>query len=315
MSSKWKQTIRFGVSLLRKPSEKYVLIFGSICFFLILSTDKIWHEKKHITRNSSNTVSSVFDNFQNVNDPVGRVDTAVFWHIPRSAGESMKEILSSCMGFVIVKEKKFDDEDSMNDSLDIIRNDGGNGGGVLNVDTTTPDGIKRAKDQQIIQSHLVDVVFTPLPREASILFDNLHRARLFTFLREPTERIISIHYHRRLTIASRETLEEFVRSHEDNWMVRSLTGYTSGYIGKRHLNLSKEILKKKFLIGLLDQKTESLLRFERYFGWKFSKGANGSCKDDIFYVEWKGRNPHPSLSENGPLMSEIRHRNMWDLEL
>ena len=47
-----------------------------------------------------------YDNYRNVDDlPIGLMDTPIYWHVPRSAGTTMKLILSMCMGRVVACEQ------------------------------------------------------------------------------------------------------------------------------------------------------------------------------------------------------------------
>lgn len=126
-------------------------------------------------------------------------------------------------------------------------------GVFLNVDTTTPSGLKRAQGMGLAQSKMADVIFTPYVPEAAVLFDSNHRGRFFTILREPVDRMISLYYYKRLATWEHnydpaikdQTLEDFIQTYGENWMVRTLTGCMSGPLQLVHLNLAKEILRRK----------------------------------------------------------------------
>jgi hypothetical protein len=189
-------------------------------------------------------------------------------------------------------------------------------GNYANVDTTTLHGLKKAKSLGLVQSKEVNVIFTPYVQEAAVLFDKNHRGRFVTILRDPVDRITSLYYYRRIgnRDMSSQSLEEFVQSSGENWMVRMLTGSMSGYIDAAYLNAAKEILRSKFLIGLLDEKTESLRRFEEYFWWTFPSPVSQTCKNTMFYFEWHGGNPHPQ-HEGEAVLEKIRSINLWDMAL
>lgn len=259
--------------------------------------------------------------FSDVNDlPIELMDTAIFWHIPRSAGTTMKHVLATCLGRVITTELGGMDGHDLDERLELLKKPHGI---FLNVDTTTPIGLKHAKKLGLIQSKMADVVFTPYIQEAAVIFDKFHRGRFFTMLREPIDRIVSLYYYRRIAtweptynpILKDQTLEEFVNASGENWMVRSLTGCMSGPLDVVHLNVAKEILRSKFLIGLIDDKTESFRRFEEYFGWKFPSPVSQTCKNSIIYFEWHSGNPHPKLSDDDPIRLKIRNMNLWDVAL
>ena len=126
-------------------------------------------------------------------------------------------------------------------------------GVFLNVDTTTPSGLRHAKRMGLAQSKMADVIFTPYVPDAAVLFDSNHRGRFFTILREPVDRMISLYYYKRLatwepnynSAIKEQTLEDFTQSYGENWMVRALTGCMSGPLQLVHLNIAKEILRKK----------------------------------------------------------------------
>ena len=193
----------------------------------------------------------------------------------------------------------------------------------MNVDTTTPTGLKHAKKLGLVQSKMADVIFTPYIQEAAMLFDENHRGRFFTVLREPVDRMVSLYYYRRMATWEPNydekikdmPIEEFVTTSGENWMVRTLTGFMSGQLELAHLNAAKEILRTKFLIGLVEEKTESFRRFEEFFGWRFPSPVAQTCKNNMIYFEWHSRNPHPPLEEDDPLVTKIRDLNKFDAAL
>jgi len=261
------------------------------------------------------------DVFANVDDlPIELMDTAVFWHIPRSAGTTMKHVLATCLGRVITTEMGGTAGHNLDERLDVIKQPHGM---FLNVDTTTKNGLKHANDLGLAQSKMADVVFTPYVQEAAILFQKKHRGRFFTIVRNPVDRLVSLYYYKRLAtwepnynpLIAEQTLEDFVVTSGENWMVRTLTGCMTGPLQIKHLNAAKEIFRTKFLIGLLEAKTESLRRFEEFFGWKFPSPVSQTCKNNMFYFEWHSKNPHPPLDPANPIMNKIRSMNMWDVEL
>eukprot|EP00957_Ditylum_brightwellii_P086971 6619949-Ditylum_brightwellii.AAC.1 len=60
------------------------------------------------------------------------------------------------------------------------------------------EGIFRAKELGLAESGLADVVFSPSPPVASILFDLEHQARFFALFQHPIERAISTFYYHQI---------------------------------------------------------------------------------------------------------------------
>ena len=70
------------------------------------------------------------------------------------------------------------------------------------MDATTPEGIARAKQLQLIQSGVADIIFSPLLYQTTQLFEGTGKqARLFAVFRHPVERAISLfHYLKKVGI-------------------------------------------------------------------------------------------------------------------
>lgn len=256
-----------------------------------------------------------FSVFADVDDfPLNYLDTPLYFHIPRSAGTSMKGIFSSCLGKVLATEAGGLDDHRLDERIQTVRKQNGI---YVNVDLYTVEGIRKAKTLGLVQSNLAEVMFSPFIFETAELFDSNHRGRLFTVLRHPVERVISLYYFLRLYDAKvrDHSMEDFMRTSGNNWMVRTLTNTVEGPIDESHLNMAKEFLRRKFLIGLLDNKTESFRRFEEYFGLEAPSHLSEQCKNDIFYMNWHVKNPHPLPEPNDPVMSMIQNIQRYDIAL
>jgi hypothetical protein len=164
----------------------------------------------------------------------------------------------------------------------------------------------------LIPARMVDVVLTPHIREAGQLFDAHHKGRLFAMFRDPIERIESLYYFLRMPdqeaavglSVNDMTLVQFATDFSENWMVRSLVGVMVGPIGQPHVDVAKQILKQKFLIGLLEEKTESLRRIEAYYGWRLPSRVSQTCK-----------NLHPATDRTSPEFAALFAVNVYDMQL
>jgi len=113
---------------------------------------------------------------------------------------------------------------------------------------------------------------------------------------------------------------------EKEFMTRSLIGKPSGPLIKGDLELAKEILRRRSLIGLYDRDiATSMHLFERYFGWTLQHGAPvhdyDTCRDEILATEmYKASDArsavgHIEMNNNDPIYSKIAYYNKFDMEL
>lgn len=151
------------------------------------------------------------------------------------------------------------------------------------------------------------------------------KQRMFTFIRHPIERAVSLFYY--LAIAHWEptydsdlayiSIEMYARSKriEHNWMVRFLTNELERDLTPRHLDLAKEVLRQKCIIGLVDEKNESWLRLMRLFGWEAHSDDGNECLDRHLNFVWSNKHNHPVIEE-GTLAWELLYKqNELDMML
>lgn len=198
----------------------------------------------------------------------------------------------------------------------------------VNVDTSTPAGIERAKTLDLIGSGLADITVSSLLYHATSLFSDRHKGRLFTIFRHPVERAVSLFHYvqdtqwRRSQTFRKElselSIDQYFESGlaENNWMTRFLINEpTKGALTKEGLNLAKEILRRKCLVGLLNEKGESFARFERYFGFPLKNDKQKECHDKKLQYAWPQKHRHDEVEENTPLWDLILSHNVYDMEL
>jgi hypothetical protein len=141
----------------------------------------------------------------------------------------------------------------------------------VNVDPTTVEGLKRAKDLGLATSGLAEVMFTNLIPESAHLFNPTNRGRLFAVFRHPLERAMNVYHNAK--VANPDVAEmpmtEYVADYlANNEMVRTLAVKDPNEIlTDADLYVAMEVLRRKCVVGLVDRMEESMTRFRGYFGW------------------------------------------------
>ncbi len=151
-----------------------------------------------------------------------------FWHIPKSGGSTIKDILAGCLQIRVADEVGAQFGHEQDKMLQVFEKHGAK---FVNVDTTTLDGIAKAKKLNLTSSGIVDAIVVSYVYEASELFSRGHRGKFFTVMRDPIERHWSLRSY--LGDASWEgtydpafanmTIEEFAhdRRVKNNWCVNA----------------------------------------------------------------------------------------------
>ncbi|KAL7466681.1 hypothetical protein ACHAXS_006975 [Conticribra weissflogii] len=103
---------------------------------------------------------------------------------------------------------------------------------------------------------------------------------------------------------------------ENNWMTRFLTNeLTKGELTDEDLSVAKEVLKKKCLIGLLEEKGETFERIEKYFGWKPKNSSEQECLEKKLEWAWPMKHRHFNIEEGTDAWYLIANQNKLDLQL
>ena len=167
-------------------------------------------------------------------------------------------------------------------------------------------------------------ISSPLFLESMVLFDSKNKGRAYTILRDPIERAVS-HFHHLKKIkdprVDKMTIDSYASSSnptlvENKWMVRYLSGKIEGELTSNHLEIAKNILQKKFVIGLHENMSNSMRRFEDYYGVVYknskagckSKGLKSTKKEDAFVSK-------ECIKLRKETISLLEQQNELDLEL
>ena len=68
------------------------------------------------------------------------------------------------------------------------------------------------------------------------------------------------------------SIAEYAKSRyaEFNWLTRYLSNEMKGDLTNAHVLTAMDVVRRKFLVGLLNRKEDTMERIEQYFGWKYS---------------------------------------------
>jgi hypothetical protein len=179
----------------------------------------------------------------------------------------------------------------------------------------------------LVKSELTDVIFSPLLHESSQLFNNTnHQGRAFCLFRHPVDRAVSLFYYLKHAtweptfsekLEKIETVEDYAMSEfaENNWMTRFLTNEMYGAVTRDHLDIAKEIVRRKIFVGLTIDLENSFSRFMKYVDWDFQNITTEQRKCLTKYLS-SGSNRNKHLVEEGSRgWMALRSKNMMDLEL
>jgi len=258
-------------------------------------------------------------------------DLVFFWHIPKAAGSTMKNIMNAC--FDLKRAEKVRPETSMEYGRP----------GVLNMDTSTPGGLQQSFKEGIVDSGMVDVVISNYFLGGSALFNERHYGRAFTIMRHPIELAVSLFHYRKIASWERSFREDFEKmtitdyiasdGYIGNWMTRQLTGTMPWVeLTEQHLERAKAIMQKKIFVGIQvstsvnrilsatisntqnqDQMAETIRQMRSHFGWKENAPfcAHNLLNDKI------NSNEHPSIpgGRGGLTWNIVAEKDKWDLQL
>ena len=267
--------------------------------------------------------------FKDTSESYHKSDVPTFWHVPKSGGSSIKDVAGSCHRLVTASNIGTRDGHENDENLQIVRPGGSM---FVNINTHTVEGIQHAKDIGFPSSGMAEIIVSNFVHAADALGSTSHMLRFFGVFRHPIERAISMFYY--IQVASWEatyhpelqnwTIEEYARSTraEENWMTRQLANNPIDTLSDEDLDLAKEVLRRKFFVGLIDKMEESMDRFERFFRWSYRVNPHNQekCREGLL-SRGGGANrnvnatkkAHPKEGTEGwELLAE---KNKYDLQL
>lgn len=275
----------------------------------------------------------VLGGLKDVWDPLEPMDTPVFFHIPKAGGTTIKNVVGTCHRLTMATEVGVMNGHDKDTEIGVVRPyanpaEGKEGSPFVNVDTTSSEGLVRAKSMRLAESQLAELIVTPLFYEVEDIFTSTHRGRMFTIFRHPMERAMSMFYYIQVAdweasynpLLAKMSIQEYATSPyvENNWMVRKLSNVDKAVkLSDDHLQVAMDIVRRKILVGLLSKKDESLDRFEKFFGWKFKvKPDNQELCRTVLMDQGANSNVHADLPDEGSdAYNALLFHNRWDILL
>mmetsp|Transcript_38953 Transcript_38953/g.71401 ORF Transcript_38953/g.71401 Transcript_38953/m.71401 type:complete len:1095 (+) Transcript_38953:195-3479(+) len=309
-----------GVGRLGQPVEQNLVASDSDS---LASADQ-----QHFLVSGNIQLPSIFEAMANVDDLLFQrgIEIPFYWHVPRSGGGTMNDVLGSCLHLTLAADAGGSDGNGQEETLKVLHFS--RQVSYVNVDTSTHQGIARAKNLNLVSSGLADVVISPLLHDASTLFTPTRRGRMFTIFRHPVERAASLFYFIQETQWKQPstrndqfadiTIDQFYRNGfaENNWMTRFLTNeLTKGELTENDLDIAKEIIRQKCLVGLLEEKGETFERIQKYFGWRPKNEEEQDCLEKKLEWAWPMKHKHPTIEDGSRAWQLILAANKFDLRL
>ena len=273
-------------------------------------------------------------NFKDSWDPFEPTDIPVFWHIPKAGGSSIKDAMGGCHRFVQATEFGVTDGHDADTEVAIVypRVPGDadtDRSPFVNIDSSTVAGIQRAKAMGFADAQLANVVVSPFVYELNDLFTQTAKGRFFSVFRHPIDRAVSMFYY--IRVADWEpsykpelkdwTLEQYAQSDivENNWMTRQLSNTLGGELTEENLSKAMEVVRRKFLVGLMSQIEPTMARAEKFFRWTFHVNPpnQDACRERLMSG---GANSNKANKKEGPKEGDeawnlLAHQNNFDMRL
>eukprot|EP00561_Arcocellulus_cornucervis_P012999 CAMPEP_0185803604 /NCGR_PEP_ID=MMETSP1322-20130828/2744_1 /TAXON_ID=265543 /ORGANISM="Minutocellus polymorphus, Strain RCC2270" /LENGTH=501 /DNA_ID=CAMNT_0028499511 /DNA_START=139 /DNA_END=1644 /DNA_ORIENTATION=+ len=211
-------------------------------------------------------------------------------------------------------------------------------GRYVDVDMSTLHGLQRAKDHNLVDSGLADVVISPFLPEILDLFDSTssathHRPRLFLLLQDVKARLrASYTYLHGQSIFPGSYLEFISSNHilANDYLVRMLSGkwdvavYPPESLTQEDLHIAVQELQTKFSVGVMRHVQPYLEHMVDLLGWQPTQPGAENIVGCMFPTAAYDEAHPPSYPQSKPpdetametqMREIIRNRNSWDMRL
>jgi len=291
------------------------LVYVALLLSRACSTDVSRLPRSRSSRRRLAAISNVAE----INDHGRRKATPVFWHVPKAGGTTVHDLVADCLHYIVAAEVGILGGHDDDTELETVHVDGRN---YVNVDTTTIPGILHAQQLGFANVQPADVVFTSYLHESTTaLFTPDHPAALFTLLRHPVDRAVSLFYYLQDAYWEKRyyhpewanmTIMAFAQSDfaERNWMVGFLVG--KSYVTADDVEEAKAVLSK-MIIGFDIKMKDSLQRFGMSFGW--NEHHDWDYCINRLVSHGSNQHKHPHVEHDSPEWKTLLEINKLDMEI
>lgn len=197
------------------------------------------------------------------------------------------------------------------DELVVFKPLGGQDWKTINVDTVSEKGILRAEEMGLAASGKADLIFAMDVNFASgHLFDRINKGRVLAIFRHPVDRLTSKFYYLQTATWERTYRPEWAdmsvlewaekHNHDENFLVKKIVGKNLRQkAGMADLIIAKEIVRRRFIVGLLDEMEESIHRFNVILGVDESDDKAKECMSEVFGTSAKSDEVVDSVESQG----------------
>jgi len=330
---------------MRLPAKRIAYIIASLAVISCYSLNKLERrlaQKKSAHLELPPEFTHLIDLEEYFRDDFDKTRASVlplYWHIAKAAGTTVHSFYSQCYRLIEASEiGGF----ASSDKLEIVEKNRVKN--HLNVDVSTLEGINHARDVGLAESRLADIIVSPLfYASTKEIFSEDHRGVMFSMFRHPIKRILSLFYYLQHStwemtynpIFANMTLEEYSSSDfaESNYITRSLVNKMEGPLMPDDFELAKIIIRKKCLVGLVDEFETSIRFFNEVFGFRPNFDAEvvgeesaseedkkvhiDQCLEDLRTGKGAGsnRHKHEDVSEDSVAYNTLALKNGYDLQL
>ena len=196
---------------------------------------------------------------------------------------------------------------------------------ILNMDTSSPEGLALSYANQVANSGKVDMIVSNYFLSGAALFTDQHHGKTFSILRHPIDLALSLFHYRRKASWERSyrkdwvdlSFDDYVASpnYMDGWMVRQLTGTLPWVeLNEKHLERAKKLMKQKIFVGIMSEMDETMRQLKAHFGWEETAPF---CAYNYLHSTPTNQNEHPGLQggKGGPTWNVVAEKEKWDLSL